>query len=122
MVLPLLTSLEVRLTPRGLYLRDEKLKRMVRDDGRVPVPYNVSIFNTGDGAVRIIGKKWTVRSHGDGTQIIEGDELRFTPPVVPRADFCVQRPSDAAAAGAHPADPSCPGRGGNPLSYGSRQP
>ena len=27
MVLPLLTSLEVRLTPRGLYLRDEKLKR-----------------------------------------------------------------------------------------------
>ena len=33
MVLPLLTSLEVRLTPRGLYLRDEKLKRMVRDDG-----------------------------------------------------------------------------------------
>lgn len=25
MVLPLLTSLEVRLTPRGLYLRDEKL-------------------------------------------------------------------------------------------------
>ena len=47
MVLPLLTSLEVRLTPRGLYLRDEKLKRMVRDDGRVPVPYNVSIFNRG---------------------------------------------------------------------------
>ncbi len=82
MVLPLLTSLEVRLTPRGLYLRDEKLKRMVRDDGRVPVPYNVSIFNTGDGAVRIIGKKWTVRSHGDGTQIIEGDELFGSSPLL----------------------------------------
>ena len=74
MVLPLLTSLEVRLTPRGLYLRDEKLKRMVRDD--------VSIFNTGDGAVRIIGKKWTVRSHGDGTQIIEGDELFGSRPLL----------------------------------------
>ena len=66
MVLPLLTSLEVRLTPRSLYLRNEKLERMVRDDGRIPVPYNVSIRNAGDGAVRIIGKKWTVRSHEDG--------------------------------------------------------
>ena len=47
MVLPLLTSLEVRLTPRSLYLRNEKLERMVRDDGRIPVPYNVSIRNAG---------------------------------------------------------------------------
>lgn len=29
---------------------------MIRDDGRIPVPYNVSIRNAGDGAVRIIGK------------------------------------------------------------------
>ena len=29
MVLPLLTSLEVRLTPRSLYLRNEKLERMI---------------------------------------------------------------------------------------------
>lgn len=50
MVLPLLTTLEVRLTPRSLYSRDEKLERMVRDDGRIPVPYNVSIRNTGEGA------------------------------------------------------------------------
>lgn len=42
------------------------------DDGRIPVPYNVSIRNMGDGAVRIIGKKWTVRSHQDGTQVIGG--------------------------------------------------
>ena len=82
MVLPLLTSLEVRLTPRGLYLRDEKLEQMVREDGRIPVPYNVSILNTGDGAVRIIGKKWTVRSHGDGTQVIEGDELFGSRPLL----------------------------------------
>ena len=82
MVLPLLTSLEVRLTPRSLYLRNEKLERMVRDDGRIPVPYNVSIRNAGDGAVRIIGKKWTVRSHGDGTQIIEGDELFGSRPLL----------------------------------------
>lgn len=47
MVLPLLTSLEVRLTPRSLYLRNEKLERMIRDDGRIPVPYNVSIRNAG---------------------------------------------------------------------------
>ena len=46
------------------------------------MPYNVSIFNTGDGAVRIIGKKWTVRSHGDGTQIIEGDELFGSRPLL----------------------------------------
>lgn len=82
MVLPLLTSLEVRLTPRGLYLRDEKLKRMVRDDGRVPVPYNVSIFNTGDGAVRIIGKKWTVydfkkNSYIKGWQKLPFEEWRY---------------------------------------------
>lgn len=56
MVLPLLTSLEVQLTPRSLYSRDEKLERMVRDDGRIPVPYNVSIRNTGEGAVRKIGR------------------------------------------------------------------
>ena len=74
MVLPLLTSLEVRLTPRSLYSRDEKLERMVRDDGRIPVPYNVSI--------RIIGKKWTVRSHEDGTQVIEGDELFGSRPLL----------------------------------------
>ena len=29
---------------------------MAGDDGRIPVPYNVSIRNMGDGAVRIIGK------------------------------------------------------------------
>ncbi|UQT44142.1 hypothetical protein M5E88_16400 [Akkermansia muciniphila] len=87
MVLPLLTSLEVRLTPRSLYLRNEKLERMVRDDGRIPVPYNVSIRNAGDGAVRIIGKKWTVRSHGDGTQIIEGDELFGSRPCCAKGRF-----------------------------------
>lgn len=108
MVLPLLTTLEVRLTPRSLYSRDEKLERMVRDDGRIPVPYNVSIRNTGEGAVRIIGKKWTVRSHEDGTQVIEGDELfRFPSPVVPGADICVQRPPDAAPSCAHPVNSSC---------------
>lgn len=123
MVLPLLTSLEVRLTPRSLYLRNEKLERMVRDDGRIPVPYNVSIRNAGDGAVRIIGKKWTVRSHEDGTQVIEGDELFGSRPLLCQGQiFAVQRPSDASAAGAHPVDSPCPGRGGNPLSYGSRQP
>lgn len=87
MVLPLLTSLEVRLTPRSLYLRNEKLERMVRDDGRIPVPYNVSIRNAGDGAVRIIGKKWTVRSHGDGTQIIEGDERSVHAPCCAKGRF-----------------------------------
>lgn len=55
---------------------------MVRDDGRIPVPYNVSIRNAGDGAVRIIGKKWTVRSHEDGTQVIEGDELFGSRPLL----------------------------------------
>lgn len=87
MVLPLLTSLEVRLTPRSLYLRNEKLERMIRDDGRIPVPYNVSIRNAGDGAVRIIGKKWTVRSHEDGTQVIEGDELFGSRPCCARDRF-----------------------------------
>ena len=71
MVLPLLTSLEVRLTPRSLYSRDEKLERMVRDDGRIPVPSNVSIRNTGEGAARIIG-----------TQVIEGDELFGSRPLL----------------------------------------
>ncbi len=87
MVLPLLTSLEVRLTPRSLYSRDEKLERLVRDDGRIPVPYNVSIRNTGEGAVRIIGKKWTVRSHEDGTQVIEGDELFGSRPCCARGRY-----------------------------------
>lgn len=50
--------------------------------GRIPVPYNVSIRNTGEGAVRIIGKKWTVRSHEDGTQVIEGDELFGSRPLL----------------------------------------
>ena len=59
MVLPLLTSLDVRLSPR-----------------------NVSIRNMGDGAVRIIGKKWTGRSHQDGTQVIEGDELFGSRPLL----------------------------------------
>lgn len=55
---------------------------MAGDDGRIPVPYNVSIRNMGDGAVRIIGKKWTVRSHQDGTQVIEGDELFGSRPLL----------------------------------------
>ncbi len=82
MVLPLLTSLEVRLTPRGLYARDDKPKRTLRDDGRIPIPYNVSIRNTGEGAVRIIGKKWTIHSHEYGTQVIEGDELFGSRPLL----------------------------------------
>lgn len=82
MVLPLLTSLEVRLAPRRLYSANDEQQRMVQDDGRIPVPYNVSIRNTGDGAVRIIGKKWTVLSHGDGTQVIEGDELFGSRPLL----------------------------------------
>lgn len=83
MVLPLLTSLEVRLTPRRLYFRDDELQQIVQDDdGRIPVPYNVSVRNTGDGAVRIIGKKWTVHSHEDGTQVIEGDELFGSRPLL----------------------------------------
>lgn len=83
MVLPLLTSLEVRLTPRRLYFRDDELQQIVQDDdGRIPVPYNVSVRNTGDGAVRIIGKKWTVHSHEDGTQVIEGNELFGSRPLL----------------------------------------
>ena len=82
MVLPLLTSLDVRLSPRNLYSQDQELQQMASDDGRIPVPYNVSIRNTGDGAVRIIGKKWTVRSHQDGTQVIEGDELFGSRPLL----------------------------------------
>ena len=113
----------MRLTPRGLYLRDEKLKRMVRDDGRVPVPYNVSIFNTGDGAVRIIGKKWTVRSHGDGTQIIEGDELFGSRPLLCQGQIFAFNGLQMLRLPARiQLTPPCPGRGGNPLSYGSRQP
>ena len=72
----------MRHTPRSLYSRDEKLERLVRDDGRIPVPYTVSIRNTGEGAVRIIGKKWTVRSHEDGTQVNEGDELFGSRPLL----------------------------------------
>lgn len=83
MGLPLLTSLEVRLTPRRLYSRDDELRQIVQDgDGRIPVPYNVSVRNTGDGAVRIIGKKWTVHSRGGGTQVIEGDELFGSRPLL----------------------------------------
>ena len=82
MVLPLLTSLDVRLSPRNLYSQDQELQQMAGDDGRIPVPYNVSIRNMGDGAVRIIGKKWTVRSHQDGTQVIEGDELFGSRPLL----------------------------------------
>ncbi|MFR4223387.1 MAG: hypothetical protein ACLT38_06900 [Akkermansia sp.] len=50
------------------------------------MPYNVSILNTGDGAVRIIGKV-DVRSHGDGTQIIEGDELFGSRPLLCQGRF-----------------------------------
>lgn len=50
MVLPLLTSLDVRLSPRNLYSQDQELQQMAGDDGRIPVPYNVSIRNMGDGA------------------------------------------------------------------------
>lgn len=82
MVLPLLTSLDVRLSPRSLYSQDEELQQMSSEDGRIPVPYNVSIRNTGDGAVRIIGKKWTIHSHQDGTQVIEGDELFGSRPLL----------------------------------------
>ena len=114
MVLPLLTSLEVRLTPRSLYLRNEKLERMIRDDGRIPVPYNVSIRNAGDGAVRIIGKKWTVRSHEDGTQVIEGDELFGSRPLLCQGQIFAFNGLQMLRLPAR--------RGGNPLSYGSRQP
>lgn len=87
MVLPLLTSLEVRLSPRRLYSRDEELQHMASDDGRIPMPYNVSIRNTGEGAVRIIGKKWTVQSQEDGMQVIEGDELFGSRPLLCRGQI-----------------------------------
>ena len=38
MVLPLLTSLDVRLSPRNLYSQDQELQQMAGDDGRIPVP------------------------------------------------------------------------------------
>lgn len=82
MVLPLLTSLEVRLTPRCLYAGDEKMKRPLRDDGHIPILYNVSIRNMGVGAVRIMGKKWVVLSREEGTQVIEGDELFGSRPLL----------------------------------------
>ena len=121
MVLPLLTSLEVRLTPRGLYLRDEKLEQMVREDGRIPVPYNVSILNTGDGAVRIIGKKWTVRSHGDGTQVIEGDELFGSRPLLCQGQIFAFNGLQMLRLPAR-IQLTLLVRDENPLSYGSRQP
>ena len=67
-------------TDAGVHAR--RCARNVHYDGRIPVPYNVSIRNAGDGAVRIIGKKWTVCSHEDGTQVIEGDELFGSRPLL----------------------------------------
>ena len=87
MVLPLLTSLEVRLTPRSLYLRNEKLERMIRDDGRIPVPYNVSIRNAGDGAVRIIGGLNALPDAGPGVaasvRVVYNQSLRTVNTMIP---------------------------------------
>lgn len=87
MGLPLLTSLEVRLSPRKMYAHDADMEQMVGQDGHVPVPYAVSIRNTGDGAVRIIGKKWTIHSSRDGTQVIEGDSLFGSRPLLCRGQI-----------------------------------
>lgn len=82
MVLPLLTSLEVRLTPRELYTKNGLSDQIVRNDGFIPILYNVSIRNAGDGAVRIIGKKWTIHSHEEGIQVIECDEVFGSRPLL----------------------------------------
>lgn len=82
MGLPLLTTLDVRLSPRRIYMQDEALKLSASPDGHIPLPYHVSIRNTGEGAVRIMGKKWTIKSHHEGTRIVEGDELFWARPLL----------------------------------------
>ncbi|MFR1410915.1 MAG: hypothetical protein ACLSUW_00425 [Akkermansia sp.] len=74
-----LTSLDVRLL-RAPVFRIRNCSKW-RDEAH-PRALQCSIRNMGDGAVRIIGKKWTVRSHQDGTQVIEGDELFGSRPLL----------------------------------------
>ncbi len=77
----MLTTLDVRLTKRSLFPKGSKGLEADKH-GRVPALYNVSIRNMGDGAVRIIGKKWTIHSHGEGVQVMESDEMFATRPLL----------------------------------------
>ncbi len=81
MKLPMLTTLDVRLTKRSMFPKGSKAAEP-DEHGRIPALYNVSIRNMGDDAVRIIGKKWTVYSPGEGVQVLESDELFATRPLL----------------------------------------
>ncbi len=81
MMLPLLTTLDVRLSMRSMFPKGSK-ELEPDSDGRIPALYNLSIRNHGESAVRIIGKKWTLHSHGEGVQVLESDELFGTRPLL----------------------------------------
>lgn len=79
--LPLLTQLDVLITPMSLI--SETVRKGSSGSGhQVGVGYHVSILNTSDSTVRIMGKKWIVKDAKGRTLIYESDQVFSTKPLL----------------------------------------
>lgn len=68
------------LTTRLYFLKDKELRQL--PPGKKAAIYGVSIRNISDSPVRIIGRKWIMNSSNREVDVIEGDNLFGSRPLL----------------------------------------